>query len=57
MKKYADKGRSKRILTFTLGQSVLIVNRKEGKMKPRWQRDVYTVIGQKGTQLKLKETK
>lgn len=54
MKKYADRQANTRIITYKLGQKVLILNKHQGKLDSKWNNEIYTVIGQTGNQVKLK---
>jgi transposase InsO family protein len=54
MKTYADRRSSTRQVHYKLGQKVLILNKNNGKLDPKWSSEIYTVIGQKGNQVKLK---
>ncbi|MES9880447.1 MAG: RNase H-like domain-containing protein [Sedimenticola sp.] len=52
-KMYADRHTS-RAINYKLGQKVLILKRQKGKLDPKWDHDIYTVISQTGTQVKLR---
>jgi hypothetical protein len=39
---------------YKLGQNVLILNKNNGKLDPKWSSEIYTVIGQKRNQVKFK---
>lgn len=54
MKYYADQRMSKHEMHYRLGQNVLILKGNRGKLSAKWDSDIYTVVGQKGSQVKLK---
>jgi hypothetical protein len=54
MKKYADRQANTRIITYKLGQKVLILNKHQGKLASKWNNEINIVIGRMKNQVKLK---
>lgn len=53
IKENADRTKAKAYKTYTQGQKVLILKREQNKMSPNWEKQIFKVVRQKGTSLKL----
>ena len=53
IKHYADRSKAKGYKKYKVGQKVLILKMGKSKMSANWENQIYQVVSQKGTALKL----
>ena len=53
IKHYADRSKAKGYIKYKVGQKVLNLKRGKSQMSANWEKQIYQVVSQKGTALKL----